>query len=54
MKTPSKTELTDPNAVPAEMPAEMPAWFQPFAAPFTGQSQIEPLVGGNQAAAGAI
>jgi hypothetical protein len=31
MKTPSNTELTDPDAVPAEMPA----WFQPFAKQLT-------------------
>jgi len=35
MKTPSKTELTDPNAVPAEMPA----WFQPFAEQLTQQGE---------------
>jgi hypothetical protein len=35
MKTPSNTELTDPNAVPAEMPA----WFQPFAKQLTRQGE---------------
>ena len=33
IQTPSKTELTDPNSVPAEMPA----WFQPFAKQLTRQ-----------------
>ena len=44
MKTPSKTELTDPNAVPAEMPA----WFQPFAAQLTQQGEQLQSIGAFQ------
>ena len=44
MKTPSKTELTDPNAVPAEMPA----WFQPFAEQLTRQGEQLQSIGAFQ------